>query len=125
MSRMAWTLALVLTSICHVGAQPSEAYVNQVDPSSRGGLGPTGNLPSAGGAYILQVPETARPAPPAAPPRRVNAQATRPASERTEPIVPQPQERVFPNVGAGVALALSQETASGAFPDVGAGVGAQ
>ncbi len=123
MLRMAGTIAIVLLSMGGVRAQPSEAYVNQVDPSSRGGLGPTANLPARGSAYIPQVPETARPAPPA-PPRRVNAQRT-PAPQRAEPILPQPEELAFPNVGAGVALALSQPAASEAFPDVGAGVGAQ
>jgi hypothetical protein len=57
MSRMAWTLALVLTSICHVGAQPSEAYVNQVDPSSRGGLGPTGTFRLQGAPISCKCPK--------------------------------------------------------------------
>lgn len=125
MLRSAWTIAILIASIGAGAAQPSEAYVNQADPSSRGRLGPIGNSPAQGGAYIFQLPETARPAPPPAPPRRVVARRAAPAPQPVRTIEPQAQGPAFPNVGAGVALALSQPEGAGGFPNVGAGVGAQ
>lgn len=122
MLRRAWTIAILIASVGSGMAQPSDAYVNQADPSPRGRLGPIGNSPAQGGAYILQLPETARPAPP---PRRTVARRATPAPQRAQTITPQAQELAFPNVGAGVALALSQPRTAGRFPDVGAGVGAQ
>lgn len=110
-----------------VMAQPSEAYVNQVDGSVRG----TVTAPSAGGgmqgsAYVIQVPESARPVPPRpvqrrAPVRTAASTQPRPAASIVEPAEP---AAIFPSVGSGVALALSQAPGVRKFPDVGAGVGA-
>lgn len=125
MLRRTWTIAILVASVGAAAGQPSDAYINQVDPSSRGQLGASGNSPGRAGAYIFQVPETARPVPPPAPPRRAVARRAAPAPQRAQTIAPAAQGPAFPNVGAGVALALSQPQAAVSFPNVGAGVGAQ
>ncbi|MBL0936299.1 MAG: hypothetical protein IBJ07_16260 [Rhizobiaceae bacterium] len=122
--RIACFASILALGVAAAAAQPSEAYVNQVDRSSRGSV----TAPSAGGgiegsAYIFQVPETARPVPPRVVQRRAPARATAPRQPQTAAIPPA-RQAVFPSVGSGVALALSQAAAARRFPDVGAGVGA-
>ncbi|MCO6387427.1 hypothetical protein [Aliihoeflea sp. 40Bstr573] len=57
--------------------------------------------------------------------RRAPARAAAPApAPQTAAIQPARQVAVYPFVGSGVALALSQASATRRFPDVGAGVGA-
>lgn len=112
-------IALFFASVNGGAAQVSDAYVNQVDPSSRGQLGRIESPPAQGGAYIMQLPESARPVPPPRP--VVRREPSAPQVART--IEPQVRGPVFPNVGAGVALALSQTQGAEGFPNVGAGVG--
>ncbi|MEO3997426.1 hypothetical protein [Mesorhizobium sp. CAU 1732] len=91
----------------------SDVYLNQADPSTRGG-----------GVYLNQVPETARPVAPR--PRAAAPARKRPAQTAAAPVV---SARAagnlprLPDVGAGVALALSPAAADERFPNIGRGVG--
>ena len=132
---MTWRIALgalILTlGVATASAQPSDAYVNQVDRSARSVVvSPSGNG-LHGSAYIIQLPETARPVPPRVVQRRAPARAAAPPpapapapAPQTAAIQPARQVAVYPSVGSGVALALSQASARRRLPDVGAGVGA-
>lgn len=123
MWRIACCASILALGVAAAAAQPSEAYVNQVDRSPRGGVAAPSSNGSDGSAYVIQVPETARPVPPRVVQRRAPARATAPRQPQTAAIAPA-RQAVFPSVGSGVALALSQAAAARRFPDVGAGVGA-
>lgn len=119
MMRFALCAASLMLGIAAAPAQPSEAYVNQVDKSS----GPAVSAPSMnmrGSAYVIQVPESARPAPPRAVSRRAPAAPRQAGTTAIEPA----RRAMLPSVGSGVTLALSDASAARRFPDVGAGVGA-
>lgn len=91
----------------------SGVYLNQADPSTR-----------SGGVYLKQVPETARPVAPR--PRAVAPARKRPAQTAAAPVVPARAAGNLPrlpDVGAGVALALSPAAADERFPNIGRGVG--
>ncbi len=120
MMRIAFCAAILMLGIAAASAQSSEAYVNQVDRSSGGAV----SAPSTGGmqgsAYVIQVPESARPMPPRASSRRAS-----PAPRQATTAAVEPAGRsVLPSIGSGVTLALSNASTIRSFPDVGAGVGA-
>lgn len=95
----------------------ADVYIQQIDPRATPGGSIGGETP----AYLLQLPLGAR----AVPQRSATRQQPRqpPAVARSEAeISPIPERRdVMPDVGSGVAIAISNSQE--ALPDVGSGVG--
>jgi hypothetical protein len=110
--RLVCTVGVLSIAPSALAQSMSDVYLNQADPSTRGG-----------GVYLNQVPETARPV---APPRAAAPARKRPAQTAAAPIVPARAAGNLPrlpDVGAGVALALSPAAADERFPSIGRGVG--
>jgi hypothetical protein len=120
MMRIAFCAATLALGIAAASAQSSEAYVNQVDRSSGGDVLAPSTSGMQGSAYIIQVPESARPTPPRAPSRRADPTPRQASTAAVEPV----GRSVLPSIGSGVTLALSNASTIRSFPDVGAGVGA-
>ncbi|MBE7182809.1 MAG: hypothetical protein INR68_00210 [Methylobacterium mesophilicum] len=106
--------AAVASCLSVPGLALAEVYIRQLDQSQ--GANPAANREGAS-AYIPQVPSDTRPRAVAPPARKV----VRRKAART-PVIPSVARNTYPDVGAGVAVALSPAAADARLPNVGRGV---